>query len=610
MTGTSGFSFFGGSPATEPEPDEEGTPAAADAADPSETVSLRLPRQPQDGRSAAPAVERERPRTEARPEPGGSLFQRRPAPVAGERERPAPRPGEQRPGPRPDGRPAPGAAQRSGSPFLEQPAPRGEQRPGPRPDQRPGPRPAQRSGSPFLEQPAPRGEQRPGPRPDQRERVRVAERAADPSETMQLRLPTPPAPSAADRASDPSETMQLRVPVLFAPDPVEEEVEAAPAPKKKGGRDRYFDLLRALALGRVILYHKFGWSWLPLVFPSMGVMFALAGSLMVVSLRRPALTVIRDRLRRLLPPMWLFGALLLTLMILDGWGPNSEGHPNWWWGKLAFWVLPLSTPPYGAELSGFHGLLEPSWAENIAVPLWYLRAYLWFVLLSPLMLRALRWNPWITIFTPLAASAVINSGLFSQEGRIWETTTDFTTFAACWILGMAHREGVLRRLPQYLAPSIAPMIMMAGLWWLLSRPITDPTTVGDIETVPFAQAIWSFGYVLLLLHLSPSWEQWPPRLERWNGVVSLLNARAVSVYLWHIPAMAITVPLMDRLWDVGFLFDHAQFVLRSQWAPLLIALPLLALLVLCFGWMEDLAARRPLRLFPYPRRPRGKRRAG
>ncbi|MFD0526209.1 hypothetical protein ACFQ1I_01415 [Kitasatospora arboriphila] len=42
------------------------------------------------------------------------------------------------------------------------------------------------------------------------------------------------------------------------------------------GRDRYLDLLRALALVRVVFLHMFAWTWLPIVFPSMGVMFALA----------------------------------------------------------------------------------------------------------------------------------------------------------------------------------------------------------------------------------------------------------------------------------------------------------------------------------------------
>jgi peptidoglycan/LPS O-acetylase OafA/YrhL len=380
------------------------------------------------------------------------------------------------------------------------------------------------------------------------------------------------------------------------------------APKPKAGRDRYLDLLRAMALVRVVIYHNFSWTWLPLVFPSMGVMFALAGSLMAKSLSRPALSVIRGRMRRLLPPMWMFGAVLLTAMILDGWGPNSEGHPNWWWGHLAFWILPLSTPPFASNLSGFGGHLPSTWAEQVAVPLWYLRAYLWFVLLSPLMLKAVRRLPWVTLLVPLALSAFLNSGLVDQSGRVMEAATDFTTFASCWLLGMAHNEGLFRRIPQYVVPSIAPLVLAVGYWWLQQAPVDNPRVGPDLEAVPLAQAIWSFGSVMLLLHLSPSWEKWPRPLERFNGVVSLLNSRAVTVYLWHSLALVLTEPLIDPLWSNEFLYVHLQWLLSSQWLPLLVAVPLILLALLLFGWVEDVAAKRRPRLFPYPRRPKGQRR--
>ena len=158
-----------------------------------------------------------------------------------------------------------------------------------------------------------------------------------------------------------SDTVALRVtdlaavPAQRAPEPE----EAAPAPARKSGRDRYLDLLRALALVRVVFYHTFNWTWLPIVFPSMGVMFALAGSLMVRSLKRPALSVIRGRLRRLLPPMWLFGAVVVPLMFLEGWRPDPH-HPNWWYGDLLYWILPFSEPPFGATLHTFGGHLPSS----------------------------------------------------------------------------------------------------------------------------------------------------------------------------------------------------------------------------------------------------------
>uniref|UniRef100_A0AAU3HYT4 Acyltransferase n=1 Tax=Streptomyces sp. NBC_01393 TaxID=2903851 RepID=A0AAU3HYT4_9ACTN len=407
-----------------------------------------------------------------------------------------------------------------------------------------------------------------------------------------------------------SDTVALRVtdPAVLAAHFDPQPEEAAPAPVHKPGRDRYLDLLRALALVRVVIYHNFGWTWLPIVFPSMGVMFALAGSLMVRSLNRPALGVIRGRLRRLLPPMWLFGAVVVPLMLLEGWRPDAL-HVNWWWGDLAYWILPFSEPPFGASLHTFGGHLPSSWAEQICVPLWYLRAYLWYVLLSPLMLKAMRKLPWVTLLVPLALAFFINSGLVDQSGRLMEAVTDFTTFGSCWLLGMAHQEGLLRRIPQYIVPSIAPLVLMFGYWWLMQSPVENPRFGHDLEAVPVAQAIWSFGAVLLLLHLSPSWERWPKPLERFNGVITLLNSRAVTVYLWHAVALVVTEPLIDPLWSNSFLYHHAQWLLSSQWTPLVLAVPLICLAILLFGWIEDVAAKRRPRLFPYPRRSKGRRRS-
>ncbi|WP_435133175.1 acyltransferase family protein [Actinacidiphila sp. bgisy144] len=429
----------------------------------------------------------------------------------------------------------------------------------------------------------------------------------DDTETVQLRTIT--VPEAFVHRTDPLRTDPEPAGPDAGPTAGPGAADTAPVSRPRGGRDRYLDLLRALALVRVVVYHNFGWTWLPLVFPSMGVMFALAGSLMARSLKRPAWSVIRSRTRRLLPPMWMFGAVVLTAMVLDGWGPHTDGHPRWWWGELAFWVLPLSTPPYADSVHGFAGHLPHSWAEQVVVPLWYLRAYLWYVLFSPLMLKAVRRLPWVTLLVPLAGSAFLNSGLVDQSGRIMETATDFTTFGACWLLGMAHQEGLLRKIPQYVVPSIAPLVLVAGFWLLQRAPVDNPRVGPDLEAVPLAQAVWSFGCVMLLLHLSPSWEHWPRPLERFNGVITLLNSRAVSVYLWHCVALVMTEPIIDQLWNDPYAYAHLRWLLTSQWLPLLVAIPLIVLALLLFGWVEDAAAKRRPRLFPYPRRVKGRRRA-
>src|SRR5436190_19247245 len=85
-------------------------------------------------------------------------------------------------------------------------------------------------------------------------------------------------------------------------------------------RNRYLDLLRAAAIVRVIVYHLFGWPWLSIVLPAMGIMFALAGSLTAASLdRKGAAGVVTSRLRRLLPPVWLLGLIAVPAMLRYGW---------------------------------------------------------------------------------------------------------------------------------------------------------------------------------------------------------------------------------------------------------------------------------------------------
>ncbi|PZG97492.1 hypothetical protein C1I97_25350 [Streptomyces sp. NTH33] len=359
------------------------------------------------------------------------------------------------------------------------------------------------------------------------------------------------------------------------------------------GRDHYFDLLRAIALFRVVLYHLMGWAWLPLLFPSMGVMFALAGNLMARSLKRPPLQVIRSRMRRLLPPLWLLGAIGVSGMVLQGWGPGSDGHPGWWWFHLAYWIVPLGDPPYA---EGLHGIIGDDWAAGLAIPLWYLRAYLWYVLLSPFLLKALRALPWVTVLSPIALSAAFEFNYLPLPGeRLSSALTDFTTFGACWILGMAYQEGVLKSVPRYIVPSVAPVIACVGLWYALSH---DYKEGHDLDDIAFAQCLWSFAAVLLLLHFSPSWSEWPRRLRPFTRLITLVNSRAVTIYLWHTGCILAASAVWDRLWDVGVMEQHFSWLLRSPWPILGIAWLLIGGCIVWFGWVEDLAAKRKPQLWP------------
>ncbi|MDN3269276.1 acyltransferase [Streptomyces sp. MA15] len=398
--------------------------------------------------------------------------------------------------------------------------------------------------------------------------------------------PQPPYPFPRQHTTEP------------VPEPAPEPAEA-PA-REKPGRDRYLDLLRSIALVRVVVFHLFGWAWLTVLFPSMGVMFALAGSLMARSLKRPAWSVIRGRLRRLLPPLWIFGAIVLTLLFVSGWNPGKDpGQGGGLWGlvKLFNYLVPIGAPPYPFEAADL-GPLGATWATDAVGPLWYLRAYLWFVLASPLLLWAFRRAPWPTLLAPLGLTAVVGTGLVTIPGETGNAVTDFAVYGSCWVLGFAHQDGMLKRVPRYITVSCASLVMAFGLWWASGHLGDSGWNLNDI---PLAQATWSFGFVVILLQYSPSWRELPGRLAGWDRMVTLSNNRAVTIYLWHNLLIALTFPLVDLLYKLPFMQNERGVeALNSTYElwTFTFIWPLIGLMVLATGWVEDLAAKRRPRLWP------------
>ncbi|MEU7471706.1 acyltransferase [Streptomyces sp. NPDC044984] len=379
------------------------------------------------------------------------------------------------------------------------------------------------------------------------------------------------------------------------------EPEPAPVPKpEKPGRDRYLDLLRSIALVRVVVYHLFGWAWLTVLFPSMGVMFALAGSLMARSLKRPALGVIRGRVRRLLPPMWAFAVVVLAMMFADGWNPSEDPDRGGTWGliELFNYIVPIGAPPYPWHVGSQSGLLEDTWAVQAAGPLWYLRAYLWFVIASPLLLWLFRKAPWPTLLAPLGLTAIVGTGVVTIPGETGNAVTDFAVYGGCWVLGFAHHEGLLKQIPRYVSVSCASLVMAFGLWWASNHLGPDGW---DLNDIPLAQATWSFGFVVILLQYSPSWQELPGRLAKWDKLVTLSNNRAVTIYLWHNLLIMATVPIIDLAYELPFMqSERAVAALDGAYTIWMFALvwPLIGLMVLAVGWVEDLAAKRKPRLWP------------
>jgi peptidoglycan/LPS O-acetylase OafA/YrhL len=343
-------------------------------------------------------------------------------------------------------------------------------------------------------------------------------------------------------------------------------------------RDRYIDLIRAVAIVRVVLYHALhNLAWLTIVFPSMGVMFALAGSLMAASLDRTGVWTVTRRLRRLLPPLWMLAVVAISIMLIVGWPSADDHQPTS--PRMLFWVLPLATPPSSA------------WGAPFADTLWYISTYLWLVLLSPALLPLFRRVPILIMALPFGMLISLDTGLLQFNATVTEVIYNVCTYLGCWLLGFAHHDGLLRRLRMsVVVPVVIAMVELAA-YYVLTDP--DPQHF-DLTRVPTGNAFFSTAFVLILLRFRPN-VAWLARLPRLDRLISVLNSRAVTIYLWHNPA----------IFAVGiFLGFVAVNTATFGGTMLLLALTagLTTIAVLIFGWVEDIAARRPPQLLPTPPR--------
>ncbi|MFE2421770.1 acyltransferase family protein [Streptomyces hokutonensis] len=364
------------------------------------------------------------------------------------------------------------------------------------------------------------------------------------------------------------------------PEPVAEKVvEEAPEAKaapKPAGRDRYFDTLRAVALIRVVTYHTFGWAWCGMVFPSMGIMFGLAGTLMAKSLERPAFKVVRSRMRRLLPPFWFWGFFVVVAMMIHDW------MPGW---QIIFWVVPVGDPPGN------------SWGLQAWEILWYLRTYLWFVLLSPALLWIFRKAPIPVLLLTLVPIVVLKYVWSGPDNRFGNALWDLSTYLFCWILGFAHRDGVLQKLKPFLVVTLSIAAIVFGGWYAFTHQAEAGTY--DLDENPLAQTYWSAGYVMLLMWAKAYFNidfAWLTRFKRPDRVVTIFNSRAVTIYLWHEIALVLAVPLTDQFWKVPAF--EKWLPLGSQWFMFGIGWILIAVFIVLCGWVEDVAAKKKPRLLP------------
>jgi surface polysaccharide O-acyltransferase-like enzyme len=306
-------------------------------------------------------------------------------------------------------------------------------------------------------------------------------------------------------------------------------------------RDRTADLMRAVSIAVVVVWHWLGavthrrngeivmsnpidqvpllWlaTWLGQVMP---VFFLVGGFANLAAWDRvegSARAFLRPRLARLLRPTGVFLVVWTAVEVL----------------------LLAAVPGYPGVLS--YGLV-------VAVPLWFLAAYLWVVLLMPLTAVAHRRAaiPTVVLLGICVVAAdiarfgaglellgLVNTALVwifvHQLGYVWRDGM-LDSPARRWALAAAGLTGlvVVAALPVY------PRSMVAAVGDDLSHMY--PTTAGIA-----ALAVFQLGVIVLLHPILKSWLQRP---RVWKMVIAA-NSVIMTVFLWHMTALLAALILFE-----------------------------------------------------------------
>lgn len=320
------------------------------------------------------------------------------------------------------------------------------------------------------------------------------------------------------------------------------------------------DVLRAVAIARVILYHASGdprWSW----FAAIPVMFFVGGTLYAASLeRRPPRQVLRQRLRRIVIPLWAWSAFVFVVYtVARAWNRVPI------WGVPGF-VVPISPAvgPGGTIGSGGdHDPLHWTW-----MALWYVNAYVIFMVVGAPLRRFHRRHP-SALLAILAIPVVLSGALRVDALGVLTANLLF------WCLGYSYHDRRDR------LPSRRSLALTSGAAAMVGLGYAATVTGFDVTTTssPFLNDAVGLAWICGLVALAPQIE----RLASWSIVSTTtgwIQRRAMTLYLWH------PLGLVLIRWGLG---GPSPGTLVARTA---LAVTLTAAVIVVMARLEDVAARR------------------
>jgi len=352
--------------------------------------------------------------------------------------------------------------------------------------------------------------------------------------------------------------------------PIEVAEQGRRAPSRNE-RELFLDAIRAIAIVRVVAWHAFGVAAITYFVAAMPAMFFVTGSLLAKSMnRRAPRIVLADRFRRLLIPLWAFAGIAWLAMALAAARMGTELPVH----RAVVWLFPLADP---------HGTAwEGGWLSS---HLWYLRTLVWLLLASPFLLGAVRRAGAAVLVVPVAGVFLIDAltregGMLAGHHATAWAAGDLVLYAVFLMAGFVHRDKGLGRVSRRGWLVLAVLAAGAATAWRLTQPVPLGVVNNSHPMHLFVGAAW--------LSIALAGRDVLTRVASGpflGAAIRAIGRRSLTIYLWHTAAIIVALNVLEAAGIDG--------PLRSAGLVVLTVLGTLVAVHL-FGWVEDLAARRPL----------------
>lgn len=305
-------------------------------------------------------------------------------------------------------------------------------------------------------------------------------------------------------------------------------------------RNRYVDLLRAVSILVVVLGH---WTMAAVTVRDGEL---VPGHVLVLASWTHPLTW----LFQVMPVFFLVGGYANALSWRSA-QRRDEDYGTWLRARARRLTLPVVPVLLVWFAAGAVALgLGVDWrtlrlASTVAlVPTWFLAAYILVVAVAPATLMAWeRWRWWSLLAGALAAALVDLVSLSTGSIAI-----GFVNYLLVWAtvhqLGYAWLDGDLSGVPRRTALAVAGLVGAVLLVVVGPYPVSmvgvDTATVNNTYPTRVTLLLLGMFQAGVVLLVEPLGHRLVAGAKAWAAVVAL-NARIMTLYLWHVTAMVAVI---------------------------------------------------------------------